>query len=82
MTGGVLPHFTRATEEEINSKHWWLGVITDSQFKQFKEAGSGVKTSRAGEGRPFKQGEIGEGEFTGGGELLRCSGDSNSLSKT
>ena len=82
--GGSLLQFTGATEEEINSSHWWLGVITDSQFKQFKEADSGVKTSRAGEGRPFKQGEIGEGEFTitGGGELLRCSGDSNSLSKT
>ena len=82
VTGGSLPQFTGATEEEINSSHWWLGVITDSQFMQFKETGSGVKISRAGEGRPFKQGEIGEGEFTGPGGLLRRSGDSNSLSKT
>ena len=43
--------------------------------------GTGVKTSGAGEGRPFKQGEIEEGELTGRGGLLSFSGDF-SLSKT
>ena len=33
--------------EYINSSHWWLGVITDSQFKQFKDAVTGVKTRSA-----------------------------------
>ena len=38
----------------------WSGVISASQFEHmdFLE-GTGVKTSGAGEGRPFKQGEIG-----------------------
>ena len=41
-----------------------------------------MKTRGAGEGRLLVQGEIGEGEFSGKGELLRISfsGDSNSLS--
>ena len=42
VTGGSLPKFTawphEARVEYINSSHWWLGVITDSQFKQFKDA--------------------------------------------
>ena len=41
-----------------------------------------MKTRGAGEGRLLVQGEIGEGEFSGKGGLLRISfsGDSNSLS--
>ena len=46
VTGGSLPQFTEAREEDINSSHWWLGVITDSQFNQFIDAGTGVKTRR------------------------------------
>ena len=82
VTGGSLPQFTEATEEKINSSQWWSSVISASQFKQLDSlVGTGVKTSGAGEGRPFKQGEIGEGELTGRGGLLSFSGDS-SLSKT
>ena len=66
-TGGSLPQFTEAwphsREEDVNSSHWWFGVITDSQFKQFKVAGTGVKTRGAGEGMTFKQGGEGAGEF-------------------
>ena len=46
--------------------------------------GTGVKTKGAGEGRPFGQGEMRDGEFSGKGELLRISfsGDSISFSST
>ena len=65
---GSLPQSTeawphKAREEDTNSSHWWFGVITDSQFKQFKDAGTGVKTRGAGEGMTFKQGGEGAGEF-------------------
>jgi hypothetical protein len=59
--------------------------VTDSTtgrsvFFSFK----GVKTRGAGEGKPFMQGEIGEGRFSGKGGLLSISfsGDSISLSPT
>ena len=86
LTGGSLSQLTdawphEAGEEDINSSHWWLGVITDSQFKQFID-GTGVKTRGTGEGIPFKQGEKRAGEFSMKGGLLRTSfsGDSTSLS--
>ena len=64
---GSLPQSTEAwphkEEEDTNSSHWWFGVITDSQFKQFKDAGTGVKTRGAGEGMTFKQAGEGAGEF-------------------
>ena len=83
---GSLPQSTEAwphkEEEDTNSSHWWFGVITDSQFKQFKDAGTGVKTRGAGEGKPFTQGDIGEGELSeqGGLRSFSFSGDSTSLS--
>ena len=67
------------------ASHWCSGVISASQFKQLGfSGGPGVKTSGAGEGRLFVQGEIGEGEFSGKGGLLRISfsGESTSLSPT
>ena len=85
VTGGSLSQFPaawhKAREEVINSSHWWLGVITDSQFKQFTD-GTGVKTRGTGEGILFKQGEKGAGEFLRKGGLLRTSfsGDSTSFS--
>ena len=87
VTGGSLPQFTEAwphsREEDINSSHWWFGVITDSQFKQFKEAGTGVKTRGAGEGMPFEQGGEAAGEFIirkGGLLSTSFSGETTSLS--
>ena len=66
------------------ASHWWSGAISASQFKHLdiREGGTGVNTNGAGEGKPFTQGEIGEGELTGRGGLLRCSGDSDSHFKT
>ena len=67
------------------ASHWWSGVITASQFKQLDTFdGTGVKIRGAGEGRPFIQGEMGEGEFSRRVGLLRISfsGDSVSLSPT
>ena len=73
--------FSMSSQSLSVALHWWSGVISASQFEHmdFLE-GTGVKTSGAGEGRPFKQGEIEEGELTGRGGLLSFSGDS-SLSK-
>ena len=87
---GSLPQSTeawlhKAREEDTNSSHWWFGVITDSQFKQFKDAGTGVKTRGAGEGMTFEQGGEGAGEFIirkGGLLSTSLSGDSTSLSPT
>ena len=62
--------------------HWWSGVISASQFKQFPTVGfSGVKTSGAGEGKSSVQGKTGVRSFLGKGELLSTSfsGDSTSL---
>ena len=76
VTGGSLSQFPaawhKAREEVINSSHWWLGVITASQLKQFTD-GTGVKTRGTGEGILFKQGEKGAGEFLRKGGLLRTS---------
>ena len=70
---GSLPQSTeawshKAREEDTNSSHWWFGVITDSQFKQFKDAGTGVKTRGAGKGMPF---ELEQGEQGAGGTRSR-----------
>ena len=89
VIGGCLPQFTEtwaleAREEEINSSHWWLGVITDLQFRQFTGTGPGVNTRGIGEGMSFEQGYEGEGELSRKGELLciSFSGDSTSPSLT
>ena len=63
-----------------------LGTIL-AQFKQFKlnfSGTTGVNTRGTGEGMPFRQGEIGEGEFPRKGVLLSTSfsGDFTSLSPT
>ena len=67
------------------ASHWWSGVISASQFTQLDSldlsGGTGVKTRGTGDGT-LKQGEMGEEEFPGQGELLSISfsGDSGSLS--
>ena len=60
--GGVkLGELAAITEScLLVASHWWSGVMSASQFKQLDFCdGTGVKTSGAGEGRPFTQGEIG-----------------------
>ena len=66
------------------ASHWWSGAISASQFKHLdiREGDTGVNTKGAGEGKPFTQGEIGEGELTRQRGILKCSGDSDSHSKT
>ena len=79
----MCPVHSQCLHNHCLASHWWSCVISASQFEHldFLEL-TGVKTSGAGEGRPFRQGEIEEGELTWRGGLLRCSGDSNSLSNT
>ena len=64
-----------------SSRHLEVGVMRGKQgCGPFGD--TGVRTRGAGEGKSFTEGEIGEGELSGQGELLSSSfsGDSTSLS--
>ena len=64
-TSYVSCSFSMSSQSLSVASHWWSCVISASQFEHmdFLE-GTGVKTSGAGKGRPFKQGEIEDRGFS------------------